>query len=147
MPNFSSSGFAYIQNLSNCCISMTSQFHRKIFAVLVWQIIWSQSCHCLFWESISPCELLEIKIGGRASKLKKSELYISFVWRFMEYFGISWRFLEFFKDFFLLWQALGSEYLRSCFFWISIKYTWKSFRKKMQKFGFKVDWKYIPPKT
>ena len=31
-----------------------SQFHRNFFAVLVWQIIWSQSCDCLFWESFSP---------------------------------------------------------------------------------------------
>ena len=35
-------------------ISMTSQFHRKFFAVLVWQVIWSQSCDCLLWESFSP---------------------------------------------------------------------------------------------
>ena len=33
---------------------MTSQFHRKCFAVLVWQIIWSQICDCLFWESFPP---------------------------------------------------------------------------------------------
>ena len=35
-------------------INNSSQFHRKNFAVLVWQIIWYQSCDCLFWESFSP---------------------------------------------------------------------------------------------
>ena len=59
MPNFSSSGFANASSYSKFVkllqdISMTSQFHRKNFAVLVWQIIWSQSCDCLFWESFSP---------------------------------------------------------------------------------------------
>ena len=59
MPNFSSSGFANASSYSKFVkllqdISMTSQFHRKFFAVLVWQIIWSQSCNCLFWESFSP---------------------------------------------------------------------------------------------
>ena len=59
MPNFSSSGFANASSYSKFVkllqdISMTSQFHRKFFAFLVWQIIWSQSCDCLFWESFSP---------------------------------------------------------------------------------------------
>ena len=59
MPNFSSSGFANASSYSKFVkllqdISMTIQFHRNFFAVLVWQIIWSQSFDCLFWESFSP---------------------------------------------------------------------------------------------
>ena len=29
-------------------------FYRIVFTVLVWQIIWCQTCDCLFWESFSP---------------------------------------------------------------------------------------------
>ena len=52
LENSSSSNSKFVKLLQG--ISMTSQFHRKIFAVLVWQIIWSQSCNCLIKESFPP---------------------------------------------------------------------------------------------
>ena len=63
MPNFwfanASSYAKFVKLLQD--ISMTSQFHRNFFAVLVWQIIWSESCDCLFWESFSPlCNILSL---------------------------------------------------------------------------------------
>ena len=65
MANFSSSGSSsyakFVKLLQD--ISMTSQFHRQFFAVLVWQIIWSQKCDCLFWESFSPlCTICPQKV-------------------------------------------------------------------------------------
>ena len=82
MPNFSSSGFANASSYSKFVkllqdISMTSQFHRKIFAVLVWQIIWSQSCDCLFWESFSP-----LWIGGKFKFQVFGIFFILEIWRF-----------------------------------------------------------------